>query len=83
MSSESETARQATESIKTTRAFRSTCVGPERNYGGVKPTTRLDQIQFNHKTYKENCKNTAKPFCNVLICSYAYDAIRSTIAELL
>ena len=70
--SESETARQATESIKTTRAFRSTCVSPERNYGGVKPTPRLDQILFYRKTYNENYKTTAKSFCNFLVCSYAY-----------
>ena len=48
--SESDTTRQAVETIKTTWAFRSPSVERERNYGGVKPKLRLDQIKFYRKT---------------------------------
>jgi hypothetical protein len=80
-SSESETARQATESIKTTRAFRSTCVSPERNYGGVKPTPRLDQIQLYCKTYTANPQQSH--FATFLYALMRIDAFLVTMAELL
>ena len=48
--SESDTTRQAMEPIKTTCAYRSLSVERERNYGGVKPKLRLDQIKLHRKT---------------------------------
>ena len=50
VSGESDTTRQAVETTKTAWAFRSPSVERERNYGGVKPKLRLDQITFYRKT---------------------------------
>ena len=82
-SSESKTARQAAESIKTTRAFRSTCVSPERNYGGVKPTPRLDQIQLYGKSTTNTAKTQQSHFATFLYALMRIDAFRATMVELL